>query len=109
MPFGIFNACSTFIRLINEVLRPFIGKLVVVYFDDILLDSHNEASLVEHLSQVLQVLRQQTLYARLKKCELFTPQVIFLSYIVSRVCVQVDESEVEAIKSWPMPIIITKV
>ena len=57
MSFGLKNTPSTFMRLMNEVLREFIGKFFIVYLDDILIYSKTMAEHLKHLATVMQKLQ----------------------------------------------------
>jgi hypothetical protein len=109
MLFGFTNAPSTFMLLMDEVLRPFIRLFVVVYFDDILIYNKTMEDHLKHLSAVFGALRAARLFANMDKCIFCTQRVSFLGYFVTPQGIEVDSSKIAAIQEWPTPTTITQI
>ena len=69
IPFGLTNAPTAFINLMNKVFHPYLDQFVIVFIDDILVYSKNVEEHTFHLRIVLQTLRDRQLYAKFSKCE----------------------------------------
>jgi hypothetical protein len=69
MSFGLTNAPTYFMYLMNSVFMPELDKFVIVFIDDILIYSKKEEDHAEHLRIVLTRLRKHQLYAKFSKCE----------------------------------------
>ena len=69
MPFRLNNTLATFQRLINKVLRQYIGKFVQVYLDDIIIYSNNLNEHKRHIRAVLKKIREANLKLKPSKCQ----------------------------------------
>lgn len=101
MSFGLSNASAVFQNLLKH-LGDVLNKFVFVYLDDVLIFSHSETEHACHVKAVLQLLLQNQLFVKVKKCEFHTRRVSFLGFIISDGQISKDPCKIEAVFSWPV-------
>jgi len=97
MPFRLTNALATFQAYINRALAGLVDICCVVYLDNILIYSDSRKQHIQDIRAVLERLRKFALFASYKKCEFFTTEVEYLSFIVTTARVIIDRSRVATI------------
>ncbi|GJU71232.1 putative reverse transcriptase domain-containing protein [Tanacetum coccineum] len=103
IPFGLTNTPAIFMDLMNRVCSPYLDKFVIVFIDDILIYSKTQDEHVEHLRLVLELLKNEKLYAKFSKCEFWLREVQFLGHVINGNGIHVDPSKIEAVKNWKAP------
>jgi hypothetical protein len=103
MPFGLTNAPPTFQATMNQIFRKVLNKFVVVYLDDILIYSKTKKEHLEHIQQVLLILREAGLYAKPSKCVFGVSEVEFCGHMVGNGKVRMLQDKIQAITDWPQP------
>lgn len=98
MSFELTNAHAYFIYMMNKVFMEFLDKFMVVFIDDIFVYSQNKEEHKEHLILVLQMLRDNQLYA--KKCAFWLKELHFLRHVIISGGIMVDPSKVQDVLNW---------
>lgn len=103
MPMGLTNGPATHQARNEEILGELVGRICVVYIDDIVIFSQTMEEHEKHLRMVLERLRSAKLYCSIKKSKLFRRQIHFLGHDISADGICPDEEKVEKITKWATP------
>jgi hypothetical protein len=97
LPMGLTNACATFQRLMNTVLGDLIGKICLVYLDDIIIYSNTPKEHLDHIRMVIARLREHNLKIKVSKCKFAQRRIEYLSHIIENGHIMPNPAKVEAL------------
>ncbi|GJV29029.1 putative reverse transcriptase domain-containing protein [Tanacetum coccineum] len=75
MPFGLTNAPAVFMDVMNRVYKPYLDKFMIIFIDDILIYSKSEEEHAKHIKLILELLKNEELYAKFSKCEFWLSKI----------------------------------
>ena len=111
MGFGLCNAPATFQSLMNDILRPYLRKFIVVFLslDDISIFSKTWEDHLEHVREIMEVLQRNQLLCKPSKCVFGATEILYLGHFVSGDSIRPGPKKLAAVEEWPVPKSITQV
>ena len=97
MPFRLTNAPTTFQSCMNHIFKAQLHKYLLVFFDNILIYSRTWEEHLRHLYEVLEILQEQSLYAKMSMCEFGMQGMLYLGHVIGANGVQVHLEKIRAI------------
>ncbi|QRW20758.1 Retrotransposable element Tf2 protein [Rhizoctonia solani] len=103
MTFGLTNAPAAFQHFMNKLFKDLLDVCVIIYLDDILIYSKDDASHTQHVHEVLKQLMENQLFCKASKCTFHVTSVEYLGIIVSDKGFSLDKLKIQAVQEWPVP------
>jgi hypothetical protein len=79
------------------MLRPFLDKIYICYFDNILVYSESKEQYSMYIKQVLEVLTKKRFRLKLSKCNFYTKEIVFLGYVITLGKIGLDPKKIQVI------------
>ncbi|GFX62728.1 retrovirus-related Pol polyprotein from transposon 297 [Trichonephila clavipes] len=103
MPFGLSGVAPNFQKAIDIILKPVIGRFMLVYMDDVIITSPSFKDHLDHLNQVFTLLRDAGLTLNKEKCHFARDKLKYLGLIISKDGIEIDSNKIRAITEMRPP------
>ena len=98
MLFELINALAIFQIIMNDLLRSFLDKFVIVYLDDILIYNKNEEKHLQHVKLIVETLRKNDYYAKSSKFAFFQKHIEFCDHIIDDEKIKMNQNKLRCIR-----------